>query len=97
MPTRGRAYSMICIIIIIIIISYITLYNTVFTFWPVVIKAIFDEDLYYTRVKRSTMVGSRRLSIAAAEARAKNDILKQHYPKLYYIGQRNTIFTTSRL
>ncbi len=28
--------------------SYITLYNTVFTFLPVVIRAIFDEDIYYT-------------------------------------------------
>jgi len=58
----------------------------VFTFWPVVIRAIFDEDIYYTREKRSTLTGSRRLSIAAAEAKAKSDILKMHYPKLYYIG-----------
>lgn len=26
---------------------YITLYNCVFTFWPVVIRAIFEEDVYY--------------------------------------------------
>jgi hypothetical protein len=74
------------------------LYNTVFTFWPVVIRAVFDEDLYYTRQKKSTIYGSKRLSIApgSAEIRSANDILRQHYPRLYYIGQKNRIFTTAR-
>jgi phospholipid-translocating ATPase/phospholipid-transporting ATPase len=56
----------------------------VFTFWPVVIRAIFDEDLYYTSEKKSTLTGSRRLSMI--QARAQIDVIKQNYPRLYYIG-----------
>lgn len=59
----------------------ITLYNLAFTFFPVVIRAVFETDL---------------------SVEAHKDKLKRHedsnslhtfYPKMYYIGQKNTIFT----
>ena len=59
-----------------------------FTFWPVVIRAVFDEDIFYTDKKKSTVIGSRRLSVVntSANEKSQSDILKEHYPRLYYIG-----------
>lgn len=51
-----------------------TLYNTVFTFWPVVIRAIFDEDIYYMSKRKSTLTGSKRASVTDYES--QNDILR---------------------
>lgn len=53
-----------------------------FTFLPVVIRAIFDEDIYYTASKKQTLTGSKRIN----GADLANDIIKQNYPKLYYVG-----------
>lgn len=47
-------------------------YNTVFTFLPVVIRAIFDEDVFYTSKKKETIMGSKRVTGGEEE----NDILR---------------------
>ncbi|CAD8064402.1 unnamed protein product [Paramecium sonneborni] len=71
---------------------FVSFYNTVFTFLPVVIRAIFDEDVFYTSKRQQTILGSRRIK----EGEVENDILRQNYPLLYYIGQRNTVFTSEK-
>ncbi|CAK77311.1 unnamed protein product (macronuclear) [Paramecium tetraurelia] len=71
---------------------FVSFYNTVFTFLPVVIRAIFDEDVFYTQQRKETLLGSKRITQGVEE----NDILKQSYPLLYYIGQKNTIFTNEK-
>ncbi|CAD8146015.1 unnamed protein product [Paramecium octaurelia] len=71
---------------------FVSFYNTVFTFLPVVIRAIFDEDVFYTSKRKQTLLGSRRIK----EGEQENDILRQNYPLLYYIGQRNTVFTSEK-
>lgn len=58
----------------------ITLYNLAFTFFPVVIRAVFEIDLSIEAQKHKLK-------------REDNDTLHSFYPKMYYIGQHNTIFT----
>ena len=71
--TLVQVFSMISKLFL-ILLSYVTLYNTVFTFWPVVIRAIFDEDIYYMSKRKSTLTGSRRASVTDYES--QNDILR---------------------
>ncbi|CAD8070330.1 unnamed protein product [Paramecium sonneborni] len=71
---------------------FVSFYNTIFTFLPVVIRAIFDEDVFYTQKTKQTIIGSKRIT----EGEQENDILRQSYPLLYYIGQKNTIFTSEK-
>jgi phospholipid-transporting ATPase len=57
----------------------ITLYNLAFTFFPVVIRAVFEVDI----------------TVEAHKDMLKRDLedsLHTYYPKMYYIGQKNTIF-----
>lgn len=56
---------------------YITFYNLAFTCLPVIVRAIFDQDIYYREFRT-------RLTTF-------ND-LKKHYHHLYYVGQKNLIF-----
>ena len=66
---------------------YITFYNLIFTSWPVIIRAVLDQDIYYkkwTRVDRANVFDKKVLM--------ENKLLKQFYPHLYYVGQRDTIF-----
>lgn len=62
---------------------YITFYNCIFTFWPVVIRAVFEEDVYY-ETKSKNDGGLKKQEI---------DLIKEYYPYLYSIGQKNQIFT----
>ena len=56
---------------------YITFYNLAFTCLPVIVRAIFDQDIYY-REFRTRITNF-------------ND-LKKYYHHLYYVGQKNLIF-----
>lgn len=77
---------------------YITFYNMLFTALPLVIRAIFDQDLYYktyNKDKTGTYKTSQ-ISIKNTEKRTmfkEIKYLKKYYPRIYYIGQSNTIFT----
>lgn len=42
---------------------FVTLYNCVFTFWPVIIRAIFEQDIYYDKTTKE----DRRKSIELVE------------------------------
>jgi magnesium-transporting ATPase (P-type) len=62
----------------------ITFYNMAFTFFPVVIRAVFETDIYIDAEKND-------LKKLNKSSRDKEEIYK-HYPKMYYTGQKNTIF-----
>jgi len=61
---------------------YITLYNLVFTALPLLIRAAFEQDVNYKK-KMNNNTGEVEI----------RPLVKKHFPKLYYIGQKNKIFT----
>ena len=78
---------------------YITFYNMLFTALPLIIRAIFDQDLYYKTYKKDKSESEYKIpqiSIKSLEKSTRfkeNRYLKKYYPRIYYIGQNNTIFT----
>lgn len=67
---------------------YISFYNLAFTSIPLVIRAVFDQDLYYKRWVKSS---DGQLKVEMSQN------LKENYPYLYYVGQRNELFTMGNL
>lgn len=67
---------------------YITFYNLIFTSWPVLIRAIFDQDIYYKKWTTQDNQGMYK-----TKTLYENKVLKKFYPYLYYVGQKNVIFT----
>ena len=59
---------------------YISFYNLAFTSWPLIIRALFDKDIYY-----------RYWTNQDSEI-ATSLVLKEYYPYLYYIGQKSYVF-----
>lgn len=88
--------------------NYVSLYNLAFTSIPLVIRALFEQDVYYlTKIKsRESMAGDESANyFRATEVRLTtaysrfiptgyvvNKYLYRLFPKLYYIGQENCIF-----
>lgn len=74
---------------------YITFYNMLFTVLPLIIRAIFDQDIYYKTYNKEESINKK----ICAKNRTKPThfkeffYLKKYYPSMYYIGQCNTIFT----
>ena len=85
---------------------YISMYNLIFTAFPLAVRAVFEQDVYYIRPKKETGIDS---SVSAAEGmrshvlgtpQAKylppnyevNKYIYRLYPKLYFVGQQNCIF-----
>lgn len=67
---------------------YISFYNLAFTSFPLIVRALFDKDIYYrywTIEKQKD--GEEEESISTSV------VLKDYYPYLYYIGQKSYIFT----
>ena len=72
---------------------YITFYNMVFTALPLIVKAILDIDIYY-KIKNN--YSSKSISDLSSKTDGPFEIIpfiKTYYPYIYYIGQKNTIFT----
>jgi phospholipid-transporting ATPase len=88
--------------------NYVTLYNLAFTGLPLVIRALFEQDVYYiTKIKdrqnmspdesanyfRATHI---RMSTAYSQYVPKGYVVNKYlyrlFPKIYYIGQENCIF-----
>jgi len=61
---------------------YITLYNLIFTALPLLVRAAFEQDVNYKKVANK-VTGEIEI----------RPLVKKHFPKLYYIGQKNKIFT----
>lgn len=62
---------------------YITGYNLAFTSIPLIIRAVFDQDLYYQKF----IITSEGKKVSF------NSNLREYYPYLYYVGQKSEIFT----
>lgn len=54
---------------------YISLYNTIFTAFPIIMRTLFEKDIDY-----KPYTGE------------KKTIIKEFFPKLYYVGLKGTIF-----
>lgn len=67
---------------------YIAFYNLFFTALPLMVRASIEQDIYYKfRVKiEDDEEGD-------GELYGERIYLKKYYPKLYYIGQKNILFT----
>ena len=68
---------------------YIALYNFIFTGLPVIIRAIFEQDIYY--IAKSDK--GKNVKYIRDEYKEK-PFLKKIFPTLYHVGQKNTIFTS---
>lgn len=69
---------------------YITFYNLVFTALPVIVRAVIEQDVYY---RFPIKINKDDLDENDLQPYEENLFLKKYYPKLYYIGQKNTLFT----
>lgn len=65
---------------------YITFYNLFFTSWPVILRAVFDQDIYYMKWTRDHGLSTKKKMLVEYPE------LKKYYPYLYYIGQKNKLF-----
>ena len=65
---------------------YITFYNMVFTAFPLLVRACFDQDVYYKKKVEIKEGAVKKVVIQDSQA------LKKMFPLLYYPGQQNLIF-----
>lgn len=64
---------------------YISLYNLVFTCFPLLIRGIFDQDIYYKyRVPKKSFQVKQSLKV------------REQYSNLYFMSQKNLLFTKVR-
>lgn len=72
---------------------YIALYNVVFTALPLIIRALFEQDVnYVTKVTNSEIQANNEQSTETGRLPQGYRInlgLKKLFPKLYFIGQNN--------
>lgn len=59
----------------------ITFYNMIFTFFPVVLRAVFEVDVYVDSSKKTLQ--------ELSEGSNENSVLYSYYPKMYLISQQN--------
>jgi magnesium-transporting ATPase (P-type) len=87
---------------------YISLYNLFFTSFPLVVRAILEQDVYYVQPAREELVGEESMNeivrvkqnhvMATQQAKfvphqyEMNKYLYRLFPKIYFIGQENCIF-----
>lgn len=69
---------------------YISLYNTIFTALPLVVRACFDQDVYYKKV----IIENKQKQKVVKITELPN--VKRSYPLLYYVGMENRIFNVQR-
>ena len=71
---------------------YITFYNLAFTSIPLVVRALFDQDVYYKKWSFPTGPGQNSDLVTTT-----NFVTKEYYSYLYYVGQQGLIFTIKNL
>ena len=75
---------------------YISFYNMLFTAVPLVIRAVFDQDVYYKIWNNSShsMILKSKVHPVVKEGDIvlERTYIKQNYHKIYYVGQKNMIF-----
>ena len=67
---------------------YISVYNLFFTAFPVIVRAIIDQDIYYKQWAKVRSTNSE----SESNGLLMNRDLKHYYPHLYHVGQQNLIF-----
>lgn len=70
--------------------TFISLYNIVFTAVPLVVRAVLEQDVYYIYKKDGTEEQHNLKDLP--QGFEERQTLKLLYPKIYYVGQENTIF-----
>ena len=88
---------------------YISFYNLFFTALPLIMRAVFEQDVDY-KVRKPEERSSQCTTQLSAKGEGENtkkkqkkthilvqdQYLRSQIPKLYYVGQNKTIFTASR-
>ena len=75
---------------------YLSLYNMIFTALPLLIKAIFEQDINYKMDVTKLIKKSNNGKMDYQKELMFRIATKNLLPRLYYIGQENKIFTTWR-
>ncbi|EAS01110.3 phospholipid-translocating P-type ATPase, flippase family protein (macronuclear) [Tetrahymena thermophila SB210] len=77
---------------------YISMYNLIFTALPLIIRAIFDQDVNYMYIqydRKLVQTGDenekRRLQKLINK---RKDYIRDRLPNLYYLGQKQQLFST---
>lgn len=63
----------------------ITLFNLAFTFFPVVMRAVFEVDL--------NIDSSKKTFKEISQGKHQNQLLYSYFPKMYSVGQKNKLFS----
>ena len=87
---------------------YISLYNLIFTSFPLVVRAILEQDVYYVQPAKAdpsvteeeslNQIAHKSHVLRSAQAKfvpkdyEMNKFLYRLFPKIYFIGQENCIF-----
>ena len=72
---------------------YISFFNLFFTSWPVIIRAIFDQDIYYKKwTSKGPMSRNDQSKILAHRSN-----LQTRFNYLYYVGQKNLLFNMKNI
>jgi magnesium-transporting ATPase (P-type) len=77
---------------------YIALYNVVFTALPLLVRALFEQDVNYVTKIPESELGSSRDSEAISESQHLpigykiNLGIRKLFPKIYFVGLKNQIF-----
>jgi magnesium-transporting ATPase (P-type) len=72
---------------------YISFFNLFFTSWPVIIRAIFDQDIYY---KKWTSKGPMEIKNSSKTLAFRSN-LQTRFNYLYYVGQKNLLFNMKNI
>ena len=72
---------------------YISFFNLFFTSWPVIIRAVFDQDIYYKKWTSKGPVSRENQS----KTLAHRSNLQTRFNYLYYVGQRNLLFNMKNI
>ena len=72
---------------------YISFFNLFFTSWPVIIRAVFDQDIYY---KKWTSKGPMTRSNPSKTVGYRFN-LQTRFNYLYYVGQKNLLFNMKNI
>ena len=90
---------------------YISFYNLFFTALPLIVRAVFEQDIDYKLIKydfgeptplkkfdasKKSYKSPNHKKFRPPFIEIEDPYLKNHIPKLYYVGQAKTIFTPQR-
>jgi phospholipid-transporting ATPase len=66
---------------------YIVLFHLLFTAVPLIARGAFDQNVYYKK-----WTSKSKTSLLENKNLVEYKLLRKFYPRLYYVGQQNTVF-----